>query len=118
MKLSSIFLSLFFSLNTAFAANTTTVLGYPSGQATQVCAPTSANSQCLGQGGGGSGTVSSGTVGQEAVYTGTTTVGSGIITDNGTNVGIGETKAVVGSEGIEPPPPPQAGSTKRAKRMR
>lgn len=42
-----------------------------------------------GGGGSGSGTVSSGTIGQEAVYTGTTTVGSGIITDNGTNVGIG-----------------------------
>lgn len=40
---------------------------------------------------GGSGTVSSGTVNQEAVYTGTTTVGSGIITDNGTNVGVNAT---------------------------
>lgn len=39
--------------------------------------------------GSGSGTVSAGTVHQEAVYTGSTTVGSGIITDNGTNVGIG-----------------------------
>lgn len=37
----------------------------------------------------GSGTVSSGTIGQEAVYTGTTMTGSGIITDNGTNVGVG-----------------------------
>lgn len=39
-------------------------------------------------GGGGSGTVSSGTINQEAVYTGTTTVGSGSITDIG-NIGIG-----------------------------
>jgi hypothetical protein len=38
---------------------------------------------------GGSGTVSSGTVGQEAVYTGSSAVGSGIITDNGVNIGIG-----------------------------
>ena len=67
MKLSSIFLSLFFSLNTAFAANTTTVLGYPSGQATQVCAPTSANSQCLGQGGGGG----------SGLTVGTTTIANG-----------------------------------------
>lgn len=42
-------------------------------------------------GGGGSGTVASGTVNQEAVYTGTTTVGSGIITDDGTNVGVNAT---------------------------
>jgi len=41
--------------------------------------------------GGGSGTVAGGTTSQEAVYTGSTTVGSGIITDNGTNVGIGST---------------------------
>lgn len=37
--------------------------------------------------GGGGGTVSAATIGQEAVYTGTTTVGSGVITDNG-NIGI------------------------------
>ena len=37
----------------------------------------------------GSGTVASGTTNYEAVYTGSTTVGSGIITDNGTNIGIG-----------------------------
>jgi hypothetical protein len=36
----------------------------------------------------GSGTVASGTIGQEAVYTGSTTVGSGNITDV-TNIGIG-----------------------------
>ena len=41
-----------------------------------------------GSGGTGSGTVSSGTTNQEAVYTGSTTVGSGNITDNG-NIGIG-----------------------------
>ena len=41
-------------------------------------------------GGGGSGTVSSGTIGQEAVYTGSTTVGSGNITDI-TNIGISST---------------------------
>lgn len=41
--------------------------------------------------GGGSGTVSSGTTNQVAKYTGSTTVGSGIITDNGTNIGIGTT---------------------------
>lgn len=35
------------------------------------------------------GSVNSGTTNQEAVYTGSTTVGSGLITDNGTNVGIG-----------------------------
>ena len=45
--------------------------------------------QPTGGGGGGYGTVSTGTVGKLAVYTGTTTVGSGIILDNGTNVGIG-----------------------------
>ena len=32
-------------------------------------------------GGGGSGTINSGTVGNEAVYSGSTTVNSGIITD-------------------------------------
>lgn len=38
----------------------------------------------------GSGTVSSGTIGQSAIYTGTTTVGaSSIMTDTGTNIGIG-----------------------------
>lgn len=36
-----------------------------------------------------SGTANSGTINQEAVYTGSNTVGSGTITDNGTNVGIG-----------------------------
>jgi hypothetical protein len=40
-------------------------------------------------GGSGSGTVSSGTSGKVAVYSGTTTVGPGIITDNGTTVGVG-----------------------------
>lgn len=39
---------------------------------------------------GGSGNVSSGTINQEAVYTGSTQVGSGAITDNG-NIGIGST---------------------------
>lgn len=39
----------------------------------------------------GSGTVGIGTANQEAVYTGSTAIGSGIITDNGTNVGIGST---------------------------
>ena len=89
MKLSSIFLSLFFSLNTAFAANTTTVLGYPSGQATQVCAPTSANSQCLGQGGGGGSSQWTGTAGSPIYYL--------------NNVGIGTSTAskqlTVGSTG-------------------
>lgn len=41
--------------------------------------------------GGGSGTVSPGTLNQEGVYVGSTTVGSGIITDNGSNVGVGIT---------------------------
>lgn len=44
-----------------------------------------------GSGGGGSGTVSSGTSGQVAVYNGTTSVASGIITDNGTQVGVNNT---------------------------
>jgi len=44
--------------------------------------------QPTGGGGGGYGTVSTGTVGKLAVYTGTTTVGSGIILDNGTNIGV------------------------------
>lgn len=39
----------------------------------------------------GSGTVSSGTIGQEAYYTGSTTVGSGVMTDTGANVGVGST---------------------------
>lgn len=40
----------------------------------------------------GSGTVASGTVNRSAVYTGSTTVGSSsIMTDNGTNIGIGNT---------------------------
>lgn len=39
--------------------------------------------------GSGSGTVGSGTINQEAVYTGSTTTGSGIITDDSTNIGIG-----------------------------
>lgn len=54
-----------------------------------VCQPGDTDSKCAG--GSGSGTVSAGTIGQEAVYTGTTAVGSGIITDNLTNVGIGST---------------------------
>lgn len=37
----------------------------------------------------GSGSIGIGTTGQEAVYTSSTTIGPGIITDNGTNVGIG-----------------------------
>lgn len=41
--------------------------------------------------GGGSGTVGPGTTGNEAVFNSTTTVNSGIITDNGTNVGVGST---------------------------
>lgn len=36
-------------------------------------------------------TVSSGTINQEAIYTASTTLGSGIITDNATNVGISST---------------------------
>ncbi|MBF0504853.1 MAG: hypothetical protein HQL14_07100 [Candidatus Omnitrophica bacterium] len=44
--------------------------------------------------GGGSGTIASGTAGQEAIYTGSTALGSGVITDNGTNVGIGTSTAL------------------------
>jgi hypothetical protein len=49
---------------------------------------TSPNATLTVTGGGGSGTVANGTIGQEAVYTGTNTVGSGIITDDGTKTTI------------------------------
>lgn len=41
--------------------------------------------------GGGGGTVGPGTIGQDAVFTTSSTIGSGVITDNSVNVGIGST---------------------------
>lgn len=83
MRLSLLILSL---LLPAMAQATVAVVRYPSGTPVQVCQASDVNPSCGG--GSSSGTVSPGTIGQEAVYTGTTTMGSGIITDNGTNVGI------------------------------
>jgi hypothetical protein len=55
-----------------------------------ICTPTFAQTVSF-NGTSGNGTVGSGTIGREAVYTGTTAIGSGIITDTGTNVGISST---------------------------
>lgn len=90
MDLRGHIITLFLVLAANSSWATVGVVKYGSGTPVYVCQASDSNPQC-GGGGSGSGTVSSGTIGQEAVYTGTTTVGSGIITDTGTNIGIGST---------------------------